>query len=254
MKRHPALVPLSHDHHHCLVQAQRLRRAAERIPAERREAAAAFLRFFARDTRPHFREEEERLFPLLEHQGLHALVRTLEVELAAGDVSQEVMAELARTLEKHIRFEERTLFPLIEQVASNDALRTREEAAATREPVEPVSQEGTGLLWATESEDLNATVLAWPPGAGPSEHTNRERDILLVVLAGSATVTVNCEAQPVEAGQAITVGKGSARRIAAGPEGVRYLSVHIRRGPLQITSNAGAAPADSSRGAPGRRR
>ncbi len=270
MKRHPAMVPLSHDHHHGLVQAQRLRRAAERIPAERREAAAAFLRFFARDTRPHFREEEEWLFPLLvgaeepatelltrallEHQGLHALVRTLEGELAAGDVSQEVMAELAQTLEKHIRFEERTLFPLIEQVASDDALRTQEEAAATREPVEPLSQEGTGLLWATESEDLNATLLAWPPGAGPSEHTNRERDILLVVLAGSATVTVNGDAQPVEAGQAITVGKGSARRIAAGPEGVRYLSVHIRRGPLQITSNAGAAPADSSRGAPGRRR
>jgi hypothetical protein len=29
MKRHAALVPLSHDHHHALVEARRLRHAAD---------------------------------------------------------------------------------------------------------------------------------------------------------------------------------------------------------------------------------
>jgi hypothetical protein len=96
----PALIPLSHDHHHGLVQARRLRRAAEHGAAERRDAAAAFLQFFARDTREHFRDEEEQLFPLLagadepatelltrallEHQRLHALVNGLDGELLAG--------------------------------------------------------------------------------------------------------------------------------------------------------------------------
>lgn len=254
MKRHPALIPLSHDHHHGLVQARRLRRATGSDVAGRHEAAGAFLGFFARDTRPHFREEEERLFPLLvgaekpaaellarallEHQRLHALVSTLEAELASGDVSVAVMAELAQTLEEHIRFEERTLFPLIEQVAPEDALR-RLEAASTHAPSELLTLEGTGPVWGTETEDLNATLVAWPPGGGPSEHVNRERDVLLVVLAGSATVTVDGEAHVVDAGKVITIEKGSARVIAAGPDGVRYVSVHVRRAPLQISSSRG---------------
>jgi hypothetical protein len=86
MKRHPALIPLSHDHHHALVEARRLRRAAD--TPESAAVATASLRFFAGETVEHFREEEELLFPLvvdfdearellvqalLEHQRLHAL-------------------------------------------------------------------------------------------------------------------------------------------------------------------------------------
>ena len=140
VKRHRALVPLSHDHHHGLVQARRLRRAAEGELPERREAAASFVEFFASDTRPHFRDEEELLVgarepatelltrALLEHQRLYALVGTLDDELAAGEASEATMGELAQTLEAHIRFEERTVFPLIEQVASEAALRRLEQA------------------------------------------------------------------------------------------------------------------------------
>lgn len=139
MKRHPALIPLSHDHHQGLVQGRRLRRAAERDGPERREAAADFLSFFADDTSRHFRDEEERLFPLLvdaedpatelltrallEHQRLYALAGELRGELAAGDVSATQMRRIAQALDEHIRFEERTLFPLIESVVSEGALR-----------------------------------------------------------------------------------------------------------------------------------
>jgi quercetin dioxygenase-like cupin family protein len=63
---------------------------------------------------------------------------------------------------------------------------------------------------------------------------NEERDVLLVVLAGSATLTIDGEARLVAAGEAIIIEKGRTRRIAAGPDGARYLSVHTRRGPLQI--------------------
>ena len=242
MKRHPALIPLSHDHHHGLVQARRLRRAAESSADDRREAAGAFLDFFARDTRLHFRDEEEGLFPLLaaderstdllaralvEHQRLRALVSELEGELADGEVSAARMERLGNALEEHIRFEERILFPHIEEVTPEDVLRRLQEA-------EPRSAEATGPLWGTATEDLNATLLAWPPGAGPPEHVNAERDVLLVVLAGSATVTVDGEERAVDAGEPMPIPKGTTRSIAAGPEGVRYLSVHTRRPPLQI--------------------
>ena len=87
MKRRPGLIALSHDHHHALVAARRLRQAAG-DPA----ASAAFLRFFADESVRHFRDEEECLFPLvadadearpllvralLDHQRLHALAARL---------------------------------------------------------------------------------------------------------------------------------------------------------------------------------
>ncbi|HET8651787.1 MAG TPA: hemerythrin domain-containing protein [Gaiellaceae bacterium] len=248
MKRDAALIPLSHDHHHGLVQARRLRRAAADDPARRREAAAAFLAFFAEETRTHFRQEEERFFPLLvdaeapatelltrallEHQRLHALARVLGAQVETGDVSQALMEELADALDEHIRFEERTLFPLMEQVVPEEALRRLQDAPAA---VELLEQEGKGPLWGTETEDLNATLLAWPAGGGTSAHVNAERDVLVVVLAGSATVTVDGEALTLDAGQALVVEKGRSRQIAAGPDGVRYLSVHVRRPKLQIS-------------------
>jgi iron-sulfur cluster repair protein YtfE (RIC family) len=129
MKRHPALVPLSHDHHHGLVQARRLRTAAE--TADPPAVARAFLRFFAEETVAHFRDEEELLFPLLaeseeareplvrallEHQRIHALVGRLSGQVEAGAPETELMSELGEVLEAHIRFEERQLFPLVERL------------------------------------------------------------------------------------------------------------------------------------------
>ena len=87
----------------------------------------------------------------------------------------------------------------------------------------------------TETEDLNATLLAWPPGGGPPEHINEERDVLLVLLGGTATVTIDGEPQLVDAGQAITIEKGSARRIAAGPQ-ASATSPSTCDAPLQIST------------------
>jgi quercetin dioxygenase-like cupin family protein len=76
---------------------------------------------------------------------------------------------------------------------------------------------------------LNATLLAWPPGGGTPEHTNAERDVLLVFLDGAGTVVVDDVRHQVAALQAVLVPKGATRRITAGAEGLRYLSVHLRR-------------------------
>ena len=65
MKRHPALVPLSHDHHRTLVRARELREAAAGDGEARRAASARFLRHYAGHVVRHFREEEELVFPLL---------------------------------------------------------------------------------------------------------------------------------------------------------------------------------------------
>ena len=93
-----------------------------------------------------------------------------------------------------------------------------------------------GPVWGTASEDLNATILEWPAGGGPPEHVNAERDVVLVVLEGTATVELDGEPGTVTAGEVVVLPKGARRRIAAGPEGVRYVTVHRRRGGLSIAT------------------
>jgi hemerythrin-like domain-containing protein len=150
MKRHPALIPLSHDHHHALVEARRLRQAAD--TPESTAAATAFLRFFADESVPHFREEQELLFPLLvaleearellvqallEHQRLHALTARLREIVNTGGETAGVMRELGELLEAHVRLEERQLFPLIEPLLEESApLATRaRRPAADQSPL-----------------------------------------------------------------------------------------------------------------------
>jgi quercetin dioxygenase-like cupin family protein len=95
--------------------------------------------------------------------------------------------------------------------------------------------QGRGPVWGAESEDLNATLLVWSADEGPPEHVNEERDVLIFIVDGAATVTVDGEEHELAAAEALIVAKGCRRRVTAGPDGVRYLSVHLRRPPLQIT-------------------
>jgi quercetin dioxygenase-like cupin family protein len=246
VKRHSSLVPLSHDHHHALVEARRLRRAAGEDETTRRAAVDRFLRFFSSETIRHFREEEERLFPLLaghegeanallveallDHQRIRALVARLERGPAADE---DLMRELAGALDSHVRLEERRLFPLVEAAVPEEILSELDLSTESRDGETPVvdllRSAGHGALWGADTEDLNATLLAWPAGGGPEEHVNRERDVVLVVLAGEAEVAVDGEPHLVHAGEALVVEKGRRRSIVAGPDGVRYLTIHRRR-------------------------
>jgi hemerythrin-like domain-containing protein len=144
VRRHPALVPLSDDHHHELVQARRLVRGADSDAAERLEVASAYVSAFFTDTVEHFRREEETVFPLYaaragaddallertlrEHMELHGLARALRAEVAADDVSPDTLRTLGRLLHDHVRLEERELFEAIQRVvphAELDAIAVR---------------------------------------------------------------------------------------------------------------------------------
>jgi quercetin dioxygenase-like cupin family protein len=79
------------------------------------------------------------------------------------------------------------------------------------------------------SEELNATVMDWPPAHTTTEHVNAERDVLLVVLTGSAVVWIDDAEYPRTAGQSLVIEKGARRWLVAGPEGVRVLTAHRRK-------------------------
>jgi len=78
---------------------------------------------------------------------------------------------------------------------------------------------GSGPLRGTETEELNATLLAWPAGKGPAEHVNSDRDVIVVVLAGQATVALDSEPHVIGAGEALVLEKNRSRSITAGPGG-----------------------------------
>jgi uncharacterized cupin superfamily protein len=94
---------------------------------------------------------------------------------------------------------------------------------------------GMGPLWGLASTELNATLLAWPPGHEVVEETASALDVLVIVLEGGATAKVDDREHVLTHGSALLVERGRTRRIRAGPRGVRYLSVHRRRGPLQLS-------------------
>jgi quercetin dioxygenase-like cupin family protein/hemerythrin-like domain-containing protein len=235
VKRHPSLVPLSHDHHHALAQVKRLRR-------EGAAAVPEFLRFFASETTRHFREEEELVFPLLygdepvqlrEVLLQHQRLRSLALRLRDGE---DVVRELADLLEAHIRLEERDVFELVQRLVPEERLASL--GLQPREGAHPVvdlaAAGGRGPLWGLETEDLNATLLAWDAGDGPAEHVNDARDVLYVVVAGGGTLELDGERHVVRAPAAFAVEKGRRRRLVAAADGIRYLTAHLRRPPLGI--------------------
>lgn len=138
-RRHDALIPLTHDHHHVLAQARRLKEASG--PAgntSRRNVAGDFVIFYLGLALRHFHEEEELFFaPLVDddmagplvaravadHLRLHAQVRAIRRQLSGGEVDGLLLGSIAELLETHVRFEEKELFPLIESTMSDAELR-----------------------------------------------------------------------------------------------------------------------------------
>jgi iron-sulfur cluster repair protein YtfE (RIC family) len=130
MKRHPALAPLSRDHHHALVLAQRLRRAEEHDAAA---AARAFLTHWMEEEPLHFWLEEEVLLPAYAAHGdpdHPAVIRTLldhvrirrDVERVAAAANPKLLHEIGERLAEHVRLEENELFPLVESALPEAAL------------------------------------------------------------------------------------------------------------------------------------
>jgi mannose-6-phosphate isomerase-like protein (cupin superfamily) len=255
MKRSEFLQALSRDHHQGLSVALALRRAT---PESVGEARRSFLSFWRTEGSNHFRVEEEVLLPayarhrpaeepavvrvLVEHVELRRRAAELE---AAESPSSSSLREVGELLEQHIRHEERVLFPAIEAAVPEpergELARALERAdasgprpAAAMEVADLLGPQGSGPLWGMASNDLNATLLAWPPGHELPTHENTERDVLLVVLEGTGQVRVDGLEHEVSRGQAVLIPKGSSRAIRAGAEGVRYLSVHLLRPGVQI--------------------
>jgi hemerythrin-like domain-containing protein len=137
VKRHESLHPLSEHHHHALVQALEIARAAKLSGPERatrmRQAAESLLHFWEISGRTHFREEEDLLLPALarhvrldqepavmhmlaDHAQIRAGLQDLAAALAENRLEESQVTNLGQLLHDHVRLEEDTIFPRIESV------------------------------------------------------------------------------------------------------------------------------------------
>lgn len=126
IKRDKNIQPLSRDHHHTLLLSWKLRKGFSKgVAPERMKAYTDW--FFKDHVLPHFRIEEEYLFPVLgqdhemikralaEHRRLERLFRDEK------DITRSLHL-IEEELELHVRYEERELFNEIQDQASSEQL------------------------------------------------------------------------------------------------------------------------------------
>ena len=143
MQRHPALAPLSREHHFALQLAGRLQKKRPPASPKTIEPTARELREQVRAAFPdkldaHFDLEEKLILPAVYGRDIeldalcsdvvreHAEMRTLASELSRpglGDAEcDDLLVRLGAALEAHVRLEERLFFPRIESVLDEAAL------------------------------------------------------------------------------------------------------------------------------------
>ena len=93
-----------------------------------------------------------------------------------------------------------------------------------------------GALWqlAEQGREMDANLVRLPPGAEVGEHQEDVLDVLLVVIAGSGRVTRGAEVLELAPTTVLWLPRTSRRALAAGPDGLAYLTVHRRRPGLTV--------------------
>ena len=99
----------------------------------------------------------------------------------------------------------------------------------------------SGARWKLDEpgRQLDANLIHLPPGQRVETHTESELDVLLVVVAGSGTVDTPDDSKSLADGNLVWLPRGSTRSIAAGEDGLSYLTVHRRRPGLHIRPRLG---------------
>ncbi|GIU73332.1 MAG: hypothetical protein KatS3mg004_0419 [Bryobacteraceae bacterium] len=133
MMRHPALQPLSREHHHALALCVLVERALHEGTKSCGELAGEIREAFRRDLRPHFDAEEQVLLPAIEVdaalQPLCHRVREDHLELArrvaalADAPGEEALRSFTALLRDHVRMEENELFEQIQARLGAEALK-----------------------------------------------------------------------------------------------------------------------------------
>ncbi|MFF2331837.1 MULTISPECIES: hypothetical protein [unclassified Streptomyces] len=110
------------------------------------------------------------------------------------------------------------------------------------------TRDDRGALWqlAEQGRELDANLVRLPSGAEVGGHQEDVLDVLLVVIAGGGrVVTADGDSLTLTPTTVVWLPRTSRRALAAGPDGLAYVTVHRRRPGLTIKPPAVSPPAAS---------
>jgi quercetin dioxygenase-like cupin family protein len=101
-----------------------------------------------------------------------------------------------------------------------------------------------GILWklADAGRQLDANLVRLAPGARVPAHAEPDLDVLVLVVAGTGELDADPRQPrtPLAAGALVWLPHGATRGIAAGEQGLSYVTVHRRRPGMRIGRRPGA--------------
>lgn len=111
------------------------------------------------------------------------------------------------------------------------------DTATTGADVEP---DPAGVVWqlGVQNRELDADVIALSAGQDTGMHVGPEVDALVHVLSGSGRLETELGSVELKPGALLWMPKRSRRQLIAGPDGLRYLTVHQKRQFLSLTAMA----------------
>lgn len=109
---------------------------------------------------------------------------------------------------------------------------------ADTDAVSTAPADATGAVWKLRmrERDLDSNIIALPPGATIDAHAGPDVDVLVHVLAGSGQLVTELGTLDLRGGTLLWLPRRSRRQLTAGPDGLRYLTVHQRRQALTLTT------------------
>ena len=137
MRRHNSIINLSRDHHQGLILAQLIRKNApqyKNLPDTLEGKINYTLNAYKADLLPHFKKEEEILFPFVKGMNEkldelikqlieeHKKITDLVIRIEKEDNKEEILDKLGNLLAQHIRKEERELFEIVQDILTEEEL------------------------------------------------------------------------------------------------------------------------------------
>lgn len=95
---------------------------------------------------------------------------------------------------------------------------------------------GIGAVWKLpmNTRDLDSNIIQLPAGTAIDAHTGPDIDVLVLVIHGGGRLATEVDTLDLTPGALVWLPRRSRRQFTAGPDGLRYLTVHQRRKALTV--------------------
>ncbi|MGB3185792.1 MAG: DUF2249 domain-containing protein [Ornithinimicrobium sp.] len=200
-------------------------------------------------THPHVEEVELDVRPLRKPDK-HPTIFTRYDELAVGSsfvlvndhdpvhLHEEFETELPGSYQwEYLSEQPRDWRVRITKITSTALPRVLINSAEINDLVDPT--DARGVLWklTMRERDLDSNIVSLPPGGGIDAYDGPDLDVLIHILAGQGRLTREAGVLNLQPGAVLWLPRRSRRQFDAGPQGLRYLTVHQRRQSLVLDTS-----------------